>query len=470
MLLSQEADGADPSSPLLVSMPDSLHHHHLSSAGHHHLSSVGKAFGNIIISIVGAGVLGLPYTFKRTGWVLSVLVLATVGLACYYCMMLLVWSRKRLEKDGDHHVATFSDLGFLLYGKWGRFAVDSMVVLSQGAFCVAYLIFIGENLASVFSSQGNNTLSTRSNPYPTVTVREKAVVHHDLMQSLPVFKRFLAETMHEVSRLGGFFSSKEGYISVIFPLQVALASIRSLTKLAPFSITADFANAFAMAVVMQQDVMMLTENGIATIAASQGLGTLPFAIGVAIYAFEGFGLVLPLESSMKDTEKFGRVLGLAMVCITLLYMVFGLLGYLAFGDETLDIVTLNLGSSWKTTIVKASLCVGLFFTFPVMMHPVYEVVERRLVRERPSMILRSTIVLGAAWCAVAVPQFGDFLSLIGNSVCCMLAFVLPALFHMKAHREDVSKTVLGLDYLFIGFGLLYGIWGTVSALQNILAT
>eukprot|EP00250_Pteridium_aquilinum_P011730 c20268_g1_i2 orf=511-1884(+) len=456
-------------------MPDH-HQHHLSSVSNqhqhnlssgagqqHHLSSVGKTFGNIIISIVGAGVLGLPYTFKRTGWLLSTVAIVAIGIACYYCMMLLVWSRKRLERDADHHVDTFSDLSFLLYGKWGRFAVDFMIVLSQGAFCVAYLIFIGENLASVFSNGDSAALSTINKPFLADIVNDKGTSDGEFLHGA---KRLLVA---EVSSVGSFFSSKEGYIWVIFPLEVALASIRSLTKLAPFSIFADFANGISMAIVMQEDVAIFFKKGIAVVSASQGLSTLTFVVGVAIYAFEGVCLVLPLESSMREKKKFGRVLGLAMACITLLYVMFGLLGYLAFGDDTLDIITLNLGSSWKTTVVKVGLCVGLFFTFSVMMYPVHQVMEHRLVKGRPSVLLRTMIVLAATLCAVAVPHFGDFLSLVGNSVCCALTFIVPALIHMKAFREDIPKSILGLDYAIIAFGALYSVWGTISAVQDMLA-
>ncbi|MCO5560401.1 hypothetical protein L7F22_014016 [Adiantum nelumboides] len=439
---------------------------HLHQQQHQHLSSAAKTFGNIVISIVGSGVLGLPYTFKRTGWLVSTLSLSVIAILVYYCMMLLVWSRKKLEKDGDIHVDSFSDLGFLLYGKWGRFTVDCMLVLSQGAFCVAYLIFIGENLASVL---GSDYVAALKVPFSAFFLQDNRMQNGNAAQTVHNLRKALGEAVTDKSSLCRFFSSKEGYIWVVFPLEVALASIRTLTKLAPFSIVADLVNFGSMAVVMQQDVATIMSKGIASISMSQGLSTLPFAVGVAIYAYEGVALVLPLESSMKERKNFGRVLGLAMVCITTLYISFGLLGYLAFGDETLDIVTLNLGLGWKTAAVKIGLCIGLFFTFAVMMFPVHEVMEKRVLRGRSSMLLRASIVLVAALCAVAVPHFAVFLSLVGNSVCCGLAFVVPAVFHIKASRENISKSILGLDYLIIGFGVVYGVWGTISSLQDILS-
>lgn len=54
------------------------------------------------------------------------------------------------------------------------------------------------------------------------------------------------------------------------------------------------------------------------------------------------------------------------------------IGYAAFGEETKDIITLNLPHDWTTVAVKLALCLGLLFTFPVMMVPVFEILERSL--------------------------------------------------------------------------------------------
>ena len=46
--------------------------------------------------MVGSGVLGLPYTFSRTGWAAgSILLLAVAGLT-FHCIMLLVGCRRRV--------------------------------------------------------------------------------------------------------------------------------------------------------------------------------------------------------------------------------------------------------------------------------------------------------------------------------------------------------------------------------------
>ena len=52
--------------------------------------------------------------------------------------------------------------------------------------------------------------------------------------------------------------------------------------------------------------------------------------------------VLPLENKMKTPQDAPRVLTFTMVGIILLYVVFGVLGYIVYGDSIKGSITLNL--------------------------------------------------------------------------------------------------------------------------------
>lgn len=72
---------------------------------------------------------------------------------------------------------------------------------------------------------------------------------------------------------------------------------------------------------------------------------LPLYFGVAIFAFEGIALVLPLKNEMRQPRNFDRlfgVLNVGMVLVTLLFTSFGFVGYLKWGENTEDTLTLNL--------------------------------------------------------------------------------------------------------------------------------
>ncbi|KAF8410640.1 hypothetical protein HHK36_003172 [Tetracentron sinense] len=384
------------------------------------LSSNPKTFANVFIAIVGAGVLGLPYTFKKTGWVFGLLMIFTVAILTYHCMMLLVYTRRKLESlQGFSKISSFGDLGFTICGPIGRLAVDAMIVLSQAGFCVSYLIFIANTLAYVFNSSPSTNFTQQI--------------------------------------LG--FKPKTLYIWGCFPFQLGLNSIPTLTHLAPLSIFADVVDIGAMGVVMVEDVLIYLKQR-PVLEAFGGLSVFFYGLGVAVYAFEGIGMVLPLESETKDKSKFGKILGSSMAFISLMYGGFGALGYFAFGEETKDIITTNLGQGLLSNFVQLGLCVNLFFTFPLMMNPVYEVFERRFCEGRYCLWLRWVVVLGVSLVALSVPNFADFLSLVGSSVCCILGFVLPALFHLMVFKEEMGWKGVVLDVVVVVLGVVFGVSGT----------
>ncbi|CAI8608904.1 unnamed protein product [Vicia faba] len=392
------------------------------------LSSKFKTFANIFISIVGAGVLGLPYSFKKTGWVMGLLMLFFVAFLTYYCMMLLVQTRRKLETIiGFQKINSFGDLGYAISGPFGRSCVDIMVVLTQGGFCVGYLIFISTTLVHL----SNNNISS---------------------------------TMLSSSSLG--FTPNVLFIWVCFPFQLGLNAIPSLTHLAPLSIFADVIDIGAMGVVMIKDVFIFLENR-PPLKTFGSLSVFLYGLGVAVYAFEGIGMVLPLESEAKEKDKFGGVLGLGMITISLLYGAFASLGYFAFGEETQEIITTNLGQGMISGLVQLGLCVNLFFTFPMMMNPVYEVVERRLCGSKYCLWLRWLLVLMVSLVALFVPNFADFLSLVGSSVCVFLSFVFPALFHFLVFRNELGWKCLVLDGAIVVFGIVIAVTGTWSCLMDI---
>ena len=54
--------------------------------------------------------------------------------------------------------------------------------------------------------------------------------------------------------------------------------------------------------------------------------------GVAMYSFEGIGVVLPLENAMKKPQHFTAVVYTGMTIVATMYLSTGLLGYLAYGN------------------------------------------------------------------------------------------------------------------------------------------
>ncbi|XP_015690543.2 amino acid transporter ANT1-like [Oryza brachyantha] len=402
-----------------------------------------QTLGNIVVSIVGTGVLGLPYAFRTSGWLAGALGVAGAGAATFYCMLLLLDCRDKLREQEDeevHHDGnyTYGDLGEKCFGRIGRYFTEVTIILSQTGGSVAYLVFIGQNVCSVFPAGGDERLP-RLSPAAVVV------------------------------------------LAVLLPAEAALSFIRSLSSLAPFSILADACTVLAVATVVKENLQLLAGRGGSPFdgrSAFAGLWGVPFACGVAVFCFEGFCLTLALEASMSDRRRFRPVLLLAIAGVTVVYVCFGVCGYLAYGDATRDIVTLNLPNNWSTAAVKIVLCVALALTFPMMMHPIHEIAEARLfppggwARKRGGGVERaavrsSRVAVVAALSAVAcfVPAFGEFASFVGSTVCAMLSFVLPALFHLRLVGAAASPWRRAVDggFLLLGLGFAaHGLYTVVS--------
>eukprot|EP00903_Cladosiphon_okamuranus_P016605 g15318.t1 len=387
-----------------------------------HLSSDRRTFVNLLISFVGAGILGIPFAYRQGGLLLSTGVLAIVGVACTYCMWMLVRCKYRViamrGKDEPGPVK-YADICHEALGKWGLVAAEGALVASQSGFSTAYLVFIARNLHALFE-----------------------------FQETPV-------------------------IFLCVPGLVLLCLIKHLKYLAPFSLIAEVVNLTGLAVVFFDDAefMGINHESISMVHWK----ALPFVFGVGVYCFEGMGMVIPIEDAMINREKFAPILSVVMVIYTSLCILSGGLGYLAFGDETRDIILLNIGSTTSTLIVKLSFCVGLYFTFPIMMVPVWEVLEFNWLRHHsPSYgqkrnMLRAAVVLGTGFLACAIPNFGLFVSLIGSSCCALLAFVLPALCYTRL--ETNAGFPLGparsfTNNLVVAAGVFAMVYGTGDTLDE----
>lgn len=85
-------------------------------------------------------------------------------------------------------------------------------------------------------------------------------------------------------------------------LQVALAMLRDLSALAPFSLLADCAHVLGMLVVLKDDLDHYRLKPEALVY-NKGVPALPFLFGVTIYCYEGISMILPVEDAMADKSK-----------------------------------------------------------------------------------------------------------------------------------------------------------------------
>ena len=328
---------------------------------------------------------------------------------------------RKNSKHSLNHSITYSDIGFAAFGIPGRTIVDFSLLTSQVGFCCAYLIFISENLSTFMPSVEKNQ-----------------------------------------------------WLLFLLPPLFLLTLIKDLSKFAIFSLFAQVSNIFAFTVVYWFDFQHLH---LAQVHPKEfSLEGFPYYFSVAIYCFEGAGMILSLEESMAEDirSSFKKYFMSTIIGITTLYITFGAAGYLSYGPETRDIITLNLpmeGGFNFAILVKSCLCVSLFFTYPIMLFPVFSILEKKLQISSAAMqavFLRLVIVLLTGLIVVRVPNFGQLMALVGASCCTLLAFIMPGLMHLVLFRHDTEagdKSRM-LDYTLVLIGVVGAVIGTYDAAVN----
>ncbi|KAL5213726.1 hypothetical protein ABZP36_002878 [Zizania latifolia] len=153
-----------------------------------------------------------------------------------------------------------------------------------------------------------------------------------------------------------------------------------------------------------------------------------------------------IYTGMKDRKRFPMVLLTRFTMSTLSYGFMAVIGNLMYGESLKSQVTLNLPSG------KASSKVAIYTTlvnpltkYALVVAPVAEAVEGTLGGDvaksrRPlRLLVRTGLVAGTAFVALAVPFFVDVVAFTGALLSCTVTMVLPCLCYLKV-RGKVGST------------------------------
>jgi solute carrier family 36 (proton-coupled amino acid transporter) len=289
-----EGEEATETRPLLKSLKRAKSFH----AGKGNATRM-KAALLLLKSFVGTGVLFLPKAyspkserlnarFKNGGMLFSSLLLPAFAMFSLYCFMLLINTRAQV-------VGSYGEIGGALYGNKMRVIILASIIISQVGFVCAYTIFTAENLSAFVSAV------TRGQKYMDV----RLLILMQLVILLPC------------------------------------ALIRDISKLSGTALIADFFILLGLCVLYYYDIFTLATKGLADIALFNSKDFVLF-LGTAAFAFEGIGLIIPIQESMIHPEKFAFVLTTVMIILILVFTSIGALSYAAYGSAVKTVIISSL--------------------------------------------------------------------------------------------------------------------------------
>ncbi|KAF2405547.1 hypothetical protein EJ06DRAFT_502877 [Trichodelitschia bisporula] len=376
----------------------------------------------LLKSFVGTGVLFLPKAFLNGGMLFSSLVLLGVAALSYYCFLLLVSTRIKVP-------ASFGEMGNQLYGKPLRFMINFSLVISQIGFSSAYIVFVSENLQAF------------------VLAVTKCKTSIDV-------KWFILMQM------------------VIF---LPLSLYRNIQNIQKIAIVADVFILLGLLYLYYFDIFTIaTQHGISDIALfNQNDWTL--FIGTAIFTFEGIGLIIPIQESMRHPAKFPGVLGIVMVIITVVFTSMGALSYAAYGSKTKTVVILNMPQDSKfVNGVQFIYSLAILLSTPLQFFPAIEITSMALftktgknnpyIKWKKNIFRFFMVVLCAAIAWVGADDLDKFVALVGSFACIPLVYIYPPMLHLKALSRTRLHRLADIGLIIFGvIGMVYTTTLTVKS-------
>ncbi|KAM0716566.1 hypothetical protein Q7P37_008011 [Cladosporium fusiforme] len=376
-------------------------------------ASTVKTFFTLLKAFVGTGILFLPKAFRNGGILASSITLIMVSLITSVCFKLLLECRQRCGGGG------YGEIGEAIVGRRFRSLVLASITLSQLGFVCAGIIFTAENMYSFFQA----VLKTRQ---------------------LPI--------------------GINSFIILQLVLLVPLALIRNISKLGPAALLADVFILIGVAYIWQYDIKSLTTYGMNESVVLFNPSTFPLTIGSAIFTFEGIGLILPIQSSMKQPEHFSKLLYLIMFLITCVFTSIGALCYATFGEFTKIQIISNFPQDSKlVNAVQFLYSLAVLAGNPVQLFPAIRIIETSLFGEKATgkrsiaikwkknMLRAAAMSVCGLVAIVGASDLDKFVAIIGSFACVPLVYIYPAFLHYKgvAHRPhekilDIAMMVLGV--------------------------
>ncbi|KAF8849108.1 hypothetical protein BDZ45DRAFT_680763 [Acephala macrosclerotiorum] len=384
-------------------------------------ATLTRTFFLLIKSFVGTGVLFLPKAFKNGGLLFSLITLMVISLVSCLAFHLLLQCRTRSGASG------YGDIAHAIGGKRMRSIVLASIALSQLGFVCAGIIFAAENVYSF--------LEAVASPISIKTL-----------------------------------------IAIQVLVLVPLAFIRNISKLGGVALLADLFILLGLGYIYYFDISSIAKLGVNDTVQLFNPRDFTLTIGSAIFTFEGIGLILPIQSSMKQPEKFERLLYIVMLIITIVFASVGALSYMTFGETTTVEIISNLPQDSKVVnAVQFLYSLAVLAGDPVQLFPAMRIVENSLfghrsgkrdptTKWRKNAFRTSIVILCGVVSALGAADLDKFVALIGSFACVPLVYIYPAFLHFKGVAEH--KYVKMGDVLLMSVGLVAMIYTTAVTIAR----
>ncbi|KAG6911831.1 hypothetical protein DXG01_000078 [Tephrocybe rancida] len=405
-------------------------------------STFGQTLFNSIAILLGIGMLSEPLAFAFSGWVGGTTLIVGYGfISCYTAKIL---ARIVLS---DPRVRSYADIGRKAFGQSSMLFISLLFCFELFSVSVVLVTLYADSLHSLIPE------------YPTTTYKLWG-----LLFLIPTI--FLPLSLISYTSILGILSS----ILIIFVI---------------------FIDGFS-----KPDTPGSFWSPAETNFGIKNTNSLGVAFGLFMAGFSGHSVIPSLARDMIDPTQFDRMINWAFFIATLLYTLIGYAGYLMFGNNvseeiSMDLVKTSGYSPILNQIALWMLVISPLSKFALTTQPLNATIEILLGIDVPlsspeDMVTKSngltvapqgshvalkriyaisqriTVTVLSVMVSILVPDFGAMMAFLGSFAAFLLCLIGP----ISAKVVLAGRCGL-LDGILLVSGVTMAIWGTVAAFLTV---
>uniref|UniRef100_A0A2M4BE96 Putative amino acid transporter n=1 Tax=Anopheles marajoara TaxID=58244 RepID=A0A2M4BE96_9DIPT len=379
-------------------------------------------------SIIGVGILSMPFCFQKCGIVLSIVLLLlssyVTRLVCSYMVKSAIISRRK----------NFEQIAFYAFGSGGKLLVELCVVGYLLGTCIAYFVVVGDLgpqiTAKILSLDESNTLRS----WVMIVVTIVCIIPLGMLRN--------------VDSLASVCSASLGFYLCLV-----------------LKVMSEASNQFQQSGWFDR-LDLWKWSGIL-----QCMPIFTMALSCQMQIFEVYA-TMPTSS----LDKMSRVIRQSTNICTLIYVAIGFFGYVAFnGHRFSGNILVDFSPSFVSDVIKIGFVLSVAFSFPLAIFPcrvsLYSLLYKRssdahlYIPESKFRPLTVAIVVVSLIVGLLIPSIEVVIGLVGSTIGVAICLIIPAACYMTICKTNISEKKVA--QVMIAFGFLTMVLGTYANLQAI---
>lgn len=398
-------------------------------------SSNFMAIANLINSLIGGGIIVLPYCMTLSGLPTGLIFIGITALITHLTLMLLIHSAQKTET----YDATYADLANISFGKFGRLFLSICQFLFPFLCCISYGIAVIQNIQIVAIYYLPESLLFTSRYF---------------IYSIPtLFLVFPLSTFKHIA-----FLDKFSCLSIVFVLFYTIVLfIKSFE--------------YSKKAVVTPNIYEFNRPGMAQ------------SFSILSFAFCCQQNMLPIYNSLysKTENKTKYISAVSLTFVFFLYVLFSIIGFFTFSGQVYDnIFAQYCSSDHLINLTRIIFVITILLTYPIQMFAVREVIIEVIssigypISRICRIIISFTLVTLTYLLSVNFTKLSTAIEITGSLTAAPIAFIIPPLIYLKLHNSLTSwKTINFLTFfkcwsiIFFGFGVMVlGLYFSISSITN----